>query len=83
MAKLTVTEARRNWSDLIDRVAFKGERVILCRNGKSVVALVSAEDAAFLDALEDRFDLEEAKRRLSDGQSPIPYEQIRGQLGLD
>ncbi len=83
MTTLTVTEARGRWSKLVDRVAFKGERIILRRNGKDVVALVSADDANLLQVLEDRLDLEEAERRLNDGQTPLPYEEVRAQLGLD
>ena len=82
MTTLTVTEARRTLSGLIDGVAFKGERVMLRRNGKNIAAIISAEDVELLEALEDRIDLEEAKRRLLDGQEALPYDQVRAELGL-
>ena len=83
MTTLTVTDARRNWSDLYDRVAFKGERILLRRNGKQLVALVPAEDAGIIEALEDQIDLKEAERRLASGTSLLDYEEVRSQLGLD
>lgn len=83
MVSLSVTSARAQFSDLIDKVAFKGERIILRRNGKTVGALVSADDARLLEALGDRIDIQEAQRRLRDGNAAIPYEQVRAELGLD
>jgi len=82
MAALTVTQARDDFASVIDRVYHHGERVILRRHGKDVVAIVPIEDAAFLEAMEDRMDLEEVLRRLNDGEEPIPYEQVRQELGL-
>ncbi len=83
MATVTVTEVRDHWSDFINRVAFQGERIVMQRNAKPVAALVSAADAALLEALEDRLDLAEAKRRLSDGSAPLAYDAVRAELGLD
>lgn len=37
---LTVTEAARNFSDLINRVVYRGDAAILTRNGKPVARLV-------------------------------------------
>ena len=82
MAVVNVTKAREEFASLIDRVAHHGERIILRRHGKDVVAIVSADDARFLEALEEHVDLEEALERLQDGQEPIPYEVARKQLGL-
>ena len=82
MTTMNVTDARNHWSDSVDRVAHHGERIILRRQGKDIVALVSAEDVKLLEFLEDKVDLAEAYRRLADGQEPIPYDQIRQELGL-
>ncbi len=52
--EISVTQARENFADLIGRVQYGGERVKIVRRGKVVAAIVSAEDLAVLDALEDR-----------------------------
>ena len=83
MATVTATEVRTHWSDFINRVAFRGERIVIQRNAKPVAALVSAGDAELLEALEDRLDLDEAKRRLSDGSATLAYDAVRAQLGLE
>ena len=44
--RLTVTEAVRNFSEIVGRVRFKGERFVLLKGGKPVAELVPADAAA-------------------------------------
>ena len=37
---ITVTEAARNFSDVINRVVYRGDTAILTRNGKAVARIV-------------------------------------------
>lgn len=56
-----VTEARAELADLVNRVAYGGERVALTRRGKIMAALVSAEDLELLERLDaERIDLTQA-----------------------
>ncbi|MBD2899627.1 hypothetical protein amrb99_86110 [Actinomadura sp. RB99] len=56
-----VTEARKEFADLVNRVAYTGERVALTRRGKVMAALVSAEDLELLESLRaGRVDLTQA-----------------------
>lgn len=41
---LNVAEAKKRLSELMSRVAYKGERFVIQRRGKPMVALVSPED---------------------------------------
>lgn len=66
MNRLSISDARRNFSDTVNRVSYGGERIVLDRNGKEVAALISLEDLELLEALEDRMDAEEARRVLSE-----------------
>jgi len=50
--EIPVTQARAELADLINRVVYGGERVVVTRHGKPLVALVSAADLARLDALD-------------------------------
>ncbi len=65
-----------------------GEPVIITRNGKDMAALIPIEDLPFWTRLmeeeEDRFDLEEAKRRLLEVKEEewIPLEEVRRKAGL-
>ncbi|MDQ1021299.1 type II toxin-antitoxin system Phd/YefM family antitoxin [Streptomyces afghaniensis] len=47
--EIPVTQARAELADLINRVVYGGERVVVTRHGKPLVALVSADDLRRLD----------------------------------
>ena len=50
--EIPVTQARAELADLINRVVYGGERVVVTRHGKPLVALVSAADLARLAELD-------------------------------
>jgi prevent-host-death family protein len=71
---IPLTEARENLGGIINRVALRGERIPLSKNGKELAVLVSMEDAQLLEQLEDQRDVAEAERLLSDPtQKPVPF----------
>jgi prevent-host-death family protein len=81
---LTVSEARDNLAEVIGRVQFGGERVTIARRGKPVAVVVSVEDAALLDEIEDRALAALAMERLAEyertGES-YPLAQVIAELG--
>ena len=50
-SQLSVAEARRDLSETLNRVAYRGERIQLQRHGKTVAVLVPVEDAELLERL--------------------------------
>jgi len=83
---LGIAEIRNNLADALNRVVYGGERVILERRGKPTAAIVSLDDLALLEALEDREDVAAAKRALAKmrrkGEQPVSWEQVKKQLRL-
>ncbi|MEU5051757.1 type II toxin-antitoxin system Phd/YefM family antitoxin [Streptomyces sp. NPDC021096] len=55
--EIPVTQARAELAELINRVVYGGERVVVTRHGKPLVALVSAAD---LQRLEESSSVEAA-----------------------
>jgi prevent-host-death family protein len=53
---MSLIEMRDNLAETINRVRFGGERIIIKRHGKNVAALVSVEDLAWMEKLEDELD---------------------------
>jgi prevent-host-death family protein len=49
---MSVVEARRSFSEVIARVAFGKQRIIVERKGKPLVAVIAFEDLHRLEALE-------------------------------
>jgi len=86
MMGIGVAELRDNFADALNRVAYQGERIVLERRGKGVAALVSMEDLALLEVLEDREDVKAARKALAEmkrkGGKGIPWEQAKAELGL-
>ena len=81
MAKrLTSSSARASFSDIVNRAAYAKERVIVHRRKKPVAAVVPIEDVELLERIEDRIDLEEARKRVH--ETTIPWTKIKRQLGL-
>ena len=81
MANIGVAELRGVMADVLNRVAYQGERVILERRGKGVAAIVSIDDLKLLEELEDKADVRAARRVLREmertGEKPIPWEEIK------
>lgn len=58
MTSLNVAEAKKHFSDLLARVAFGGESVLITRRGKPMAKLVPAEvpEASYLDGVKGWLD---------------------------
>ncbi|MBA9005805.1 type II toxin-antitoxin system Phd/YefM family antitoxin [Thermomonospora cellulosilytica] len=59
--RIPVTKARQVLADLVNRVAYGGEHVVLTRHGRVVAAIIPPEDLELLQRLrEGRIDLSRA-----------------------
>jgi prevent-host-death family protein len=81
---VTVSEARQDFAELVNRAAYGHERVRVVRRGREIAAIVPIEDVELLERLEDEFDLQEARAALADPENaePIPWGQVKAELGL-
>ena len=77
----SIVDLRKNLSDVLNRVAYGGERVVLQRRGKGVAALVSIEDLALLEELENKADIRAARKAMKE-KGGVPLEEIKGRLGM-
>ncbi len=87
VSKLKATEVRDDFSEIINRVAYGKEHVILTRRGKDLAALVPVDELdlfrSVIEKLEDELDIAEAKKRLANKKEiPISYKILRKKLGL-
>jgi prevent-host-death family protein len=84
MPKMGTSEARENFTDLINRAAYGGERTVIRRRGKGMAAIVPIEDLKVLEELEDAFDRVAARKALAEVKKhgTIPWETVKARLGL-
>ena len=64
MTTMSIVQARNGLAEAINRVSYGGERVVFARRGKAVAALVSPEDLALLQRMEDTEDIRAARKAL-------------------
>jgi prevent-host-death family protein len=85
MVRLTVSKAKAEFSDVVNRAARGKERTVLSRRGKGIAAVVPIEDLRLLEHLTqeemDRQDIEDARRALAEGGQKIPLRDLIRELG--
>jgi prevent-host-death family protein len=81
MEVLNMSEARDKLPDTVNRVSYAGERFIIARRGKELAALVSLDDLAILNAIEDNIDIADAREILKNPKK-ISLEEAKAQLGF-
>ncbi len=79
---VTIREARASFATIVNETAFGKERFVFTRNGKNIVALVPVEDLEILETIENKIDLDDARRRLAKPGKTINLAQLRKTLGL-
>lgn len=94
MQPITVTEARKNFSDIVNNVGFNDETQIITRNGKQIVAIIPIEELRWADEMEERKDIQDAKKAMAEIETNgvidmkkvkekcTPWEDIKKELNL-
>jgi prevent-host-death family protein len=84
---LNITEARKQLASIIDQVRTEHEPVFVTRRGRRVAAVIDADDLdAIMELAEDMADIRAAEAARAEmkatGEQPIPWEDVRADLGL-
>ncbi len=79
--EMNIVDVRENLAEVINRVAYAGERVILRRRKKSVAAVVSMADLQVLQTLEDRADVKAALKARKE-KGTVSLEKVKARLGM-
>jgi PHD/YefM family antitoxin component YafN of YafNO toxin-antitoxin module len=87
MTHISANNAKEEINGAIAKVVSNGEDVLIYGEHGAVAALIPIEEYELLRRMEEeeeKLDVAEAERRLSDPtQTPVPYETVRKELGLD
>jgi prevent-host-death family protein len=79
--KISITEIRDGLADALNRVAYGGERVIVERRGEGMAALISMEDLAVLEELENQADIKAARKARKE-KGGVPLAKVKARLGM-
>ena len=79
---ISVTDARDDFAELINRVAYGKDRVIVSRRGRKLAAIVPVSDVALLELLDDELDLMAARAALADpaNSEALDWKDAQGEL---
>lgn len=80
--KISTADARKNLSNIVNRVSFGKEPIILTRRGEEIAALVGMDELKLLQEIEDRIDITDAIKAIKEQGEDIPAEQFWKKLGL-
>ena len=79
---ISTADARMSFSEIINKVAYGNEQIILTRRGKRIAAIVSINEFELLQRIEDHMDIADAKAALSETGENISAEEAWKSLGL-
>jgi prevent-host-death family protein len=81
---MSASQIREEFAEALNRVIYKGERIVLCRRGKDVAALISVEDLEVLQGVENREDIRDARaaKEEAEREGATPLADIKKELGL-
>lgn len=84
MESISTAEARQNLAELVNRVAYGKERVVLTRHGKEVAALVPIEDLGLMAKLRRLLRRKEVKEALTEVErrGGLSWDELRRHLDL-
>lgn len=86
MSEMTVSNARARLADVVDAARVGHDPVYLTRRGQRVAAVIDVNDLdRLIAAAEDLADIEAARaarEELADGAVPLPWDQVKADLGL-
>jgi antitoxin Phd len=79
MEDVSTAEARKNLADLLNKVAYAKEHVVVRRRGQAIAAIVPIEDLGLLERLRGLLERDEIARAIEelDAGASIPWEELR------
>jgi len=79
---ISTAEARKNFADIVNKVAYGKESIVLTRRGHEIAALVSIDELELLRQIEDYIDIEDANKALAEPGDNVSAKEVWKELGL-
>ena len=63
---ISTANARKNFAEIVNKVAYGTDPIVLTRRGREIAALVSMKEFELLRQIEDHLDVEDARKALAE-----------------
>lgn len=82
---MSAAQARGSFAEVLNRVSYGKDRVLVTRRNRPIAALVPLEDIELLNKIEDAIELKavSAARREARRKGTIPWGRLKAELGLE
>jgi len=83
--EMSISAARDELADVVSRAHYSGRITYVTRRGQRLAAIVPAELAEAIERAEDAGDVAAAREtlaRIDAGDTPVPLDELRRELGL-
>ncbi len=83
MTNTTVSKARQDFPDLLNRASYGKERIVIEKHGKPIAVIISPEDLQRLEAFEDAVDSALLKRAMAQSTGFVTAEELLSMRPID
>lgn len=80
--RVSASRARDEFADLINRVAYGRETVLIHRRKKPVAAIIPLDDPELLERIEDEIDICEARKAMREKGRSLTLEEVKRRYRL-
>lgn len=82
MTRLSASELRKDTSDMLNRVAYGGDRIVVHRREKDVAVIISLADYELLKQIEDLRDREAMKKSKAVRGKSVDWNALKQECDL-
>lgn len=81
--KYTIANARENFSELVNMVNYRNDRIEIAKRNKTVAYIVSKDDFELIQKIEDFLDAKEADAIIATSKGTISHGELFKELGIE
>ncbi len=84
MKKVSMTDARKDLPEIVNKACYGGERTIIQRHGEDCVAVVPVSDLEIIEYVSDLIDIRDAEKSLAEAKvkGVRPFDELMKELGI-
>jgi prevent-host-death family protein len=82
VTRYSASELRKDTSDILNRVAYKGSRILVHRRDKDVAVIISLEDYELLKRLEDAQDRKAVRKSKATRGASVEWDAHKTECDL-